>query len=152
MADRSEGKGRIVVGVDGSEPSERALRWAVRQAELTGGAVLAVIAWEYPTYHGARGWFPPAATDEAALEGRARQEAERAVREAVGDDPPVEVRTEARYGSPAGSLVEASRGADLLVVGSRGLGGFAGMLLGSVAQHCTRHATVPVVVVRDPQE
>ncbi|MFJ7907168.1 universal stress protein [Kitasatospora sp. NPDC096204] len=151
MADQPEEKGRIVVGVDGSESSERALRWAVRQAELTGGAVVAVIAWEYPTYHGARGWFPPAATDERELEGRARQEADRAVRQAVGEDPPVEVRTEARYGSPAGSLVEAARGADLLVVGSRGLGGFKGMLLGSVAQHCTRHATVPVVVVRDEE-
>ncbi|MEU1283521.1 universal stress protein [Kitasatospora sp. NPDC005856] len=152
MADQPEEKGRIVVGVDGSESSERALRWAVRQAELTGGEVVAVIAWEYPTYHGARGWFPPGVTDEAALESRARQEADRAVRQAVGEDPPVEVRTEARYGSPAGSLVEAARGADLLVVGSRGLGGFAGMLIGSVAQHCTRHATVPVVVVRDEEK
>ncbi|MFF2542975.1 universal stress protein [Kitasatospora sp. NPDC058063] len=152
MADRPEDKGRIVVGVDGSEPSRRALRWAVRQAELTGGAVVAVIAWEYPTYHGARGWFPPGITDEAALEGRARQEADRAVRQTVGERPPVEVRTEARHGTPAGALIEAARGADLLVVGSRGLGGFTGMLLGSVAQHCTRHATVPVVVVRAEQE
>ncbi|MFE4971662.1 universal stress protein [Kitasatospora sp. NPDC056651] len=151
MADRSEGRGRIVVGVDGSESSERALRWAVRQAELTGSAVVAVIAWEYPTYHGARGWFPPAATDEAVLEGRARQEVARAVEQAVGATPPVEVRTEVRYGTPAGALVEAARGAELLVVGSRGLGGFSGMLLGSVAQHCTRHATVPVVVVRDEE-
>ncbi|MFI2608317.1 universal stress protein [Kitasatospora sp. NPDC018619] len=151
MAEQPEGRGRIVVGVDGSAPSERALRWAVRQAELTGAAVVAVIAWEYPTYHGARGWFPPAATDEAALEGRARQEVDRAVRQAVGERPPVEVRAEARYGTPAGALVEAARGADLLVVGSRGLGGFAGMLLGSVAQHCTRHATVPVVVVREEE-
>ncbi|MFJ6381181.1 universal stress protein [Kitasatospora sp. NPDC092039] len=148
MADQPEEKRRIVVGVDGSESSGRALRWAVRQAELTGSALVAVIAWEYPTYHGARGWFPPAGTDEAALESRARQEVARAVERAVGEDPPVEVRTEARYGTPAGALVEASRGAELLVVGSRGLGGFAGMLLGSVAQHCTRHATVPVVVVR----
>ncbi|MBD0670833.1 universal stress protein [Streptomyces sp. CBMA156] len=149
MADQPEGKGRIVVGVDGSESSDLALRWAVRQAELTGGVVEAVIAWEYPTYHGARGWFPPAATDEAVLEGRARQEVARAVEQAVGEKPPVEVRAEARYGTPAGALVDAARGADLLVVGSRGLGGFTGMLLGSVAQHCTRHATVPVVVVRD---
>ncbi|MGW7444192.1 universal stress protein [Kitasatospora sp. NPDC054795] len=70
----------------------------------------------------------------------------------MGERPPVEVRTEARHGTPAGALVEAARGADLLVVGSRGLGGFTGMLLGSVAQHCTRHATVPVVVVRAEEE
>ncbi|WP_316528816.1 universal stress protein [Kitasatospora brasiliensis] len=151
MADQRQEPGRIVVGVDGSDSSQRALRWAVRQAELTHGVVVAVIAWEYPTYHGARGWFPPASTDEAVLEGRARQEVARAVEQALGGTPPVEVRTEVRYGTPAGALVEASRGAELLVVGSRGLGGFSGMLLGSVAQHCTRHATVPVVVVRDSE-
>ncbi|MER6363780.1 universal stress protein [Kitasatospora sp. NPDC001527] len=149
MAEQGEETGRIVVGVDGSEPSKQALRWAVRQAELTGGVVEAVIAWEYPTFHGARGWFPPDSTDEAELEGKARREAARAVEQAVGPRPPVEVRVEARYGSPSGALIEASRGASLLVVGSRGLGGFAGMLLGSVAQHCTRHATCPVLVFRD---
>ncbi|MFF4383565.1 universal stress protein [Kitasatospora sp. NPDC001547] len=137
-----------MVGADGSESSGRALRRAVRRAEPTGGALVAVIAWEYPTCHGARGWFPPAGTDEAAPESRARQEVARAVERAAGEDPPVEVRTEVRYGTRVGALVEASRGADLPVVGSRGLGGFAGMLPGPVAQHCTRHTTVPVVVVR----
>ncbi|MFE7194691.1 universal stress protein [Kitasatospora sp. NPDC057595] len=149
MAEQREETGRIVVGVDGSEPSKHALRWAVRQAELTGGVVEAVIAWEYPTFHGARGWFPPGSTDEAELEGKARREAATAVAAAVGPQPPAEVRIVARYGSPAGALIEASRGASLLVVGSRGLGGFSGMLLGSVAQHCTRHATCPVLVYRD---
>ncbi|GAA1383270.1 universal stress protein [Kitasatospora putterlickiae] len=149
MAEQREETGRIVVGVDGSEPSKRALRWAARQAELTGGVVEAVIAWEYPTFHGARGWFPPASTDETELAGKARREAARAVAEALGPQPPVEVRIEARYGSPAGALIEASRDAALLVVGSRGLGGFSGMLLGSVAQHCTRHAACPVLVYRD---
>ncbi|MFB7476986.1 universal stress protein [Kitasatospora sp. NPDC056184] len=149
MAEQRGGTGRIVVGVDGSEPSKRALRWAVRQAELTGAAVEAVIAWEYPTFHGARGWFPPGSTDEAELEGKARREAAKAVQEAVGPRPPAEVRVATRHGSPSGALIDASRGADLLVVGSRGLGGFSGMLLGSVAQHCTRHAACPVLVFRD---
>ncbi|MGW0818486.1 universal stress protein [Streptomyces viridiviolaceus] len=149
MADQREETDRIVVGVDGSDSSKQALRWAVRQAELTRGVVEAVTAWDYPQFHGALGWLPPSSSDEAAVEGRAREELTTAVEETVGSQPPVEVRAEVRYGTPASVLLNASRGASLLVVGSRGLGGFAGLLLGSVAQHCVQHAACPVVVVRD---
>lgn len=149
MADQREETGRIVVGVDGSDSSKQALRWAVRQAEFTGGVVEAVTAWDFPQFHGALGWLPPTSGDEAALEDRARSDLANAVAETVGSHPPVEVRTDARYGTPAGVLLDAARGASMLVVGSRGLGGFAGLLLGSVAQHCTQHATCPVVVIRD---
>ncbi|GHB39308.1 universal stress protein [Streptomyces viridiviolaceus] len=149
MADQREETDRIVVGVDGSDSSKQALRWAVRQAELTLGAVEAVTAWDFPQFHGALGWLPPSSSDEAAVEGRAREELAAAVAETVGSQPPVEVRAEARYGTPASVLLNASHGASLLVVGSRGLGGFAGLLLGSVAQHCVQHAACPVVVVRD---
>ncbi|MEL5955244.1 universal stress protein [Streptomyces sp. CLV115] len=152
MADQHEETGRIVVGVDGSESSKQALRWAVRQAELTGGVVEAVTAWDFPQFHGALGWLPPSSSDEAALEGRARRDLAEAIQETVGSQPPVEVRTEARYGTAAAVLLEASRGASMLVVGSRGLGGFSGLLLGSVAQHCTQHASCPVVVVRDGEQ
>ncbi|MEV6881412.1 MULTISPECIES: universal stress protein [unclassified Streptomyces] len=148
MVDQREGTGTVVVGVDGSDSSKRAVRWAVRQAEATGGAVEAVTAWEVPQFHGALGWLPPSSGDEAALEARARQELIRTVEEAVGPQPPVEVRAEARYGTPAGVLLKAAQGASLLVVGSRGRGGFAGLLLGSVAQHCVQHAPCPVLVVR----
>jgi nucleotide-binding universal stress UspA family protein len=149
VADQPVDAGRIVVGVDGSDSSKRALRWAVRQAELTEGVVAAVTAWDFPQFHGALGWLPPSSSDEAALADRARGELLAAVEETVGSRPRVEVRTEVRYGAPAGVLLDAARDASLLVVGSRGRGGFAGLLLGSVAQHCTQHAACPVVVVRD---
>ncbi|WP_435879782.1 universal stress protein [Streptomyces werraensis] len=64
----------IVVGVDGSPSSREALRWAARQAALTGGTVLALTSWDYPQYHGALGWLPPSSGDEEALEARAREE------------------------------------------------------------------------------
>ncbi|MFJ8098639.1 universal stress protein [Streptomyces griseofuscus] len=152
MAERQSERERIVVGVDGSEGSKQALNWAMRQAELTGGWVEAVIAWDVPQFHGALGWMPPSSSDEAALEGRARSEVTSAVEEAVAAHPTVQVSTVARYGTPAGVLLEASRDAALLVVGSRGLGGFKGLLLGSVAQHCVQHAHCPVLVLRGQEE
>ncbi|GAA3546129.1 universal stress protein [Streptomyces osmaniensis] len=152
MGDQREDAGRIVVGVDGSDSSKRALRWAVRQAELTGAAVEAVTAWDIPQFHGSLAWLPPSSSDEGALEARARQELEDAVKEVLGSRPPVEVRPVVRYGTPASVLLEAAREASLLVVGSRGLGGFAGLLLGSVAQHCAQHAACPVVVFREGTE
>ncbi|QOV38345.1 universal stress protein [Streptomyces ferrugineus] len=149
MAGQREESDRIVVGVDGSDSSKQALRWAVRQAELTRGVVEAMTAWDMPQFHGALGWLPPSSSDEGALEDRAREDLARVVGETVGAQPPVEVRTAVHYGTPASVLLRASRDASLLVVGSRGLGGFAGLLLGSVAQHCAQHADCPVVVVRD---
>ncbi|MFF4147252.1 universal stress protein [Streptomyces sp. NPDC001698] len=86
--------------------------------------------------------------DEAALESQARTELAAAVEETVGSQPPVEVRTEVRNGTAATVLLDAARDASLLVVGSRGLGGFSRLLLGSVAQHCTQYAACPVVVIR----
>jgi nucleotide-binding universal stress UspA family protein len=148
MVDQPEETGRIVVGVDGSDSSKQAVRWALRQAEVTHGGVEAVTAWEFPQFHGALGWLPPSSSDEGALKARALQELTRTVEEAVGPRPEAQVRTEARYGTPAGVLLHAAQGAALLVVGSRGLGGFAGLLLGSVAQHCVQHAPCPVLVVR----
>ncbi len=142
-------QGRVVVGVDGSPSSREALRWAARQAALTGGTVPALTSWDYPQYHGALGWLPPSSGDEEALEARAREDLTRCVGETLGADLSVDVRTEVLYGTPAGVLLRAARDASLLVVGSRGLGGFAGLLLGSVAQHCVQHAACPVVVVRE---
>ncbi|MFG1664221.1 universal stress protein [Streptomyces sp. Y7] len=149
MGDQREETGPVVVGVDGSDSSKQALRWAVRQAQLTGGTVEAVTAWDIPQFHGSLAWLPPSSSDEGALEARARQELDDAVEDAVGSRPPVEVRTVVRYGTPASVLLNAAREASLLVVGSRGLGGFAGLMLGSVAQHCAQHAACPVVVFRE---
>ncbi|MFF8373123.1 universal stress protein [Streptomyces lydicus] len=152
MAEEREETGRIVVGVDGSGSSKQALRWAVRQAELTEGVVEAVTAWDLPQFHGSLGWMPPSSGDQAALESQARRELTEAVEETVGSHPPVEVRAIVRHGTAASVLLDAAHGASMLVVGSRGLGGFSGMLLGSVAQHCTQQAACPVVVIRHDEE
>src|SRR5579875_4007953 len=141
----SSAQGRIVVGVDGSEPSVRALRWAVRQAQLTGAAVEAVIAWDFPQYYG-YGWTPDA--EEFDPQKIARTTLAETVEKAFPGEPPVTVVKQVAQGGAAKLLIEASQGAELLVVGSRGHDGFAGALLGSVAQHCISHAASPTVVVR----
>lgn len=137
---------RIVVGVDGSEPSKLALRWAVRQAELTGATVDAVHAWQMPVTFGMAPVFVSA--DELAKAGE--QMLVDTVSEVVGAHPPVTVRARVVQGHPASVLIRAAQDAELLVLGSRGHGGFVGALLGSVSQHCVHHAHCPVVVIRGP--
>ncbi len=135
--------GRIVVGVDGSPSSVRALSWAIRQASRTGSVVDAICAWQYPVSYG---W---AVTDlDPEIGELATQALEKAIAEARQADENVEIRAHVLERSPAQALIEAAEGADLLVVGSRGHGGFTGMLLGSVSQHCVHHAPCPVLVVR----
>jgi len=133
---------RIVVGVDGSDESTDALRWALAEARLKDSQVVAVAAWHWPA--SAIGMVPLTDLD---LSSAARSAAQSAVDDAVQDgDVPVEVRV--AEGMPAPVLLKAASEADLLVVGSRGHGAFSGLLLGSVSQHCVSHATCPVVVVR----
>ncbi|MFF9392541.1 universal stress protein [Streptomyces griseoluteus] len=143
---------RIVVGVDGSESSKQALRWALRQAEVTGSALEAVTAWEYPQLYGSLGWMPPLSEEEVDFERIARHVLLDAVKEVAGPEPSVEMRTTVAFGPPTSVLLEASKGASLLVLGSRGHGGFTEALLGSVGQHCTHHATCPVVIIRGVPE
>jgi nucleotide-binding universal stress UspA family protein len=135
---------RIVVGVDGSVPSRAALRWAIRQAKLTGATVDAVIAWEYPVTYGY-----PAPVDDTNHAGLAAEVIKHAVGEISGHEAPVAITTTVTEGNPASVLLAASAGADLLVVGSRGHGGLVEAILGSVSQQCVHHATCPVVVLRD---
>jgi len=135
---------RIVVGVDGSSASIDALRWAIRQASLTGGAVEAVIAWQYPMAYGGY----PIATD-VDWPSNAGEVLDTALGQAqVSEAAPVTRKVV--EGHPAQVLVDAAADADLLVVGSRGHGGFAGMLLGSVSEHVAAHALCPVLVIRHP--
>jgi nucleotide-binding universal stress UspA family protein len=145
MTEQSSAQDRIVVGVDGSAPSVEALRWAVRQAELTHAAVEAVIAWEYPQFYG-YGWAPD--NEEFDPEAIARTTLAETIGKAFDGAPPVEIGQRVGQGGAAKTLIDASEGASLLVVGNRGHGGFAGALLGSVAQHCISHATCPTVVIR----
>ncbi|MET8701092.1 universal stress protein [Kitasatospora sp. NPDC058032] len=137
---------RIVVGVDGSPASERALRWAVDYARLTGGTVHAIAAWEYPAFYGWAGASVPA--PEFNPEELAGKTLSDTVTRVVGKQPEVRITESVKPGNAAQALLEASRGAALAVVGSRGLGGFTGALLGSVSRHLTEHAPCPVVVVR----
>jgi len=140
---------RIVVGVDGSPCSVRALRWAVRQARLTGGSVDAVFAWEYPTSYGGYGWVPYGFAEGTDFEEVAGRILADSISQATGTDDGVSVRPRAVRGNPTQALLDASQRADLLVVGSRGHDGFSAALLGSVAQNCVYHAVCPVVVIRE---
>jgi nucleotide-binding universal stress UspA family protein len=137
--------GRIVVGVDGSVPSKAALGWAIRQAKLTGAMVEAVIAWLYPGSYG----FPAPIADDADYSELAAKVVADAIAEVAGPAAPVEIRPKVVGGNAAAALLAASAGAELLVVGSRGHGGFVEALLGSVSQHCVHHAQCPVVIIRD---
>ncbi|MFF4925367.1 universal stress protein [Kitasatospora sp. NPDC001261] len=139
---------RIVVGVDGSPASEQALRWAIDYARAVGGTVHAIAAWEYPAFYGWAGAGVPTveAFNPEELAGKTLSET---VAKVAGDDAGVRITESVMPGNAAQALLEAAKGAALLVVGSRGLGGFSGVLLGSVSRHLTEHAPCPVVVVRE---
>jgi nucleotide-binding universal stress UspA family protein len=138
---------RIVVGVDSSPGSRTALRWALAQARMTGATVEVVTAWQNPVVYD--GWVP-AGPDSASLAAVAEKVLTETVADVVGtQDRPVDVRPAVAEGPAAQVLLTAAEGAELLVVGSRGRGAFAGMLLGSVSQHCVQHAPCAVVVIPD---
>ena len=143
---------RIVVGVDSSHGSRAALRWALNQARLTGATVEAVTAWQDPIAYGyGYGWVPTLA-DADGIPAYAEKALAETIAAVVGTQgQPVEVRTTVAEGPAAQVLLAAAADADLLVVGSRGHGAFAGMLLGSVSQHCAQHAPCAVAVIPDDE-
>lgn len=150
MSAQEYGKGpRIVVGVDGSASSITAMRWAMRQAELTGTSVDAVIAWHYPVAAAGYGWAPVGMEQTYDFQEVAEKLLADAISNAVDPASEVSVRSHVIEGIPARVLLDAAAGAELVVVGSRGHGGLAEALLGSVSQHCVQHATCPVVVIRN---
>lgn len=123
---------RIVVGVDGSPGANRAVAWALEEAALRHADIRLLYALaSRPTE------YPEEGVDLLAS----------ALEDAGGAPPGVAVERAARFGAPAGQLVEESAEAALVVVGSRGRGGFAGLVLGSVSQQVVQHASCPVVVV-----
>ena len=136
----------IVVGVDGSDSSVDALRWAAGQAKLIGASLRVVAVWHYPV---SLGWAPawpedwdPGAEAKKALAGVVEKE--------LGADPGIPIEQEVVEGHAAEVLVAFTEKSlsDLLVVGSRGHGAFAGMLIGSTSEFCASHAKCPVVIVR----
>jgi nucleotide-binding universal stress UspA family protein len=139
--------GTIVVGVDGSEGANAALRFAIEEAALRGARLRVVCAWELSAL-AYSGDYPPADEILDRPRRRAEETAGEAVAVALREAPSVECEGTALEGQPASVLLEQARGASLLVVGNRGRGGFASLLLGSVSQQVVHHASCPVVVVR----
>ncbi|HZD66657.1 MAG TPA: universal stress protein [Acidimicrobiales bacterium] len=142
---------RVVVGVDGSPGSLAALGVAVREARYRRGVLEAVTAWRSPEWYYAYPSMvppvPPFPEEDVAAEAKARLD------QALEEVPPdLPVRSQVVRGHAAKALVDTARGADLLVVGSRGHGGFSGLLLGSVGQACVHHAPCPVLIVPAPEE
>ncbi|MET7753436.1 universal stress protein [Streptomyces sp. NPDC005389] len=136
--------GRIVVGVDGSEPSLKALRWAAGQAALTGDSLQAVIGWEYPASWSTAPGVPPDFDPQLLAEQSLDESLAKALDPAVAAG----VTRTVVSGNPAQALIDQAEGASLLVVGDRGHTGFKAAVLGSVSSRVTQHAPCPVVVVR----
>lgn len=139
---------KIVVGVDGSEPSKDALRWALEEARLRNAELVAVHAWQPVAAIPEPG--PAPGFDMVNVLPEVEEAAERLVNavvdEVAGDDRTVQ--RIAREGRTVEVLADAARDADLLVVGSRGVGGFRALLLGSVSQQLAHHAPCPLLIHR----
>jgi nucleotide-binding universal stress UspA family protein len=147
--------GEIIVGVDGSDGSRTALRWAARTAAAQGAGLRAIAAWQYPSSAVAPGG-PAKLPGPEEMDERTCDDLRTVVREELDADAD-RVDVEAGRGPAAAVLLTAAArpGTNMLVVGARGLGGFAGLLLGSVSQECVEHSPCPVVVLRgepDPSD
>jgi nucleotide-binding universal stress UspA family protein len=137
-ADPPDPTHRVVVGVDGSDNSMRALEWAAAQADYTGAVLDIQTAYE-PGY---------VFVTQDEIQRSMERIIEKAVARVSDLAPRVVTRSATHEQSPAKALIEASEGADLLVVGSRGLSGFAGLVLGSVSQKCCLHSRCSLVIIR----
>jgi nucleotide-binding universal stress UspA family protein len=139
---------RIIVGVDGSQGSKTALKWAMNQAALTGATIEAITTWQDPARYGTAYGWSSAAFGGDTYGAAIVKSLDDTVAEVAAQLPhPVTVLAQVVEGHAVEALLHAAADADLLVVGSRGHGTFAGIVLGSVSQHCVQHAPCPVVVV-----
>ncbi len=139
-------EGWIVVGVDGSEESEGALRWAAKEAQRRGVGLQVVTCWSYPPMP--FGVYVPPIPSES-WEAEARKAADGEIDRVLGPDrASLDIEVAVLEGAPSLRLLDYDQAADLIVVGSRGRGGFTGLLLGSVSQHLAEHARCPVVIIR----
>jgi nucleotide-binding universal stress UspA family protein len=132
---------RVVVGVDGSQPSRHALQWARFMAHVLNATIDAVTVWDITSIMASE-WVDDWNPEEEAATGL-----HKTLAEVFGSQPMPPIREIVRRGSAASELVQASQGAQLLVLGSRGHGGFTGLLLGSVTTTCTAHAHCPVLII-----
>jgi nucleotide-binding universal stress UspA family protein len=137
----------IVVGVDGSGHSQRALEWAINEAAIRQAALTIVTVHQLVAGYSGHGVLYPGDNERAEKAGQvAKQEADK-ILEGMGEHRPASVTVDARSGFPAEELLTASQDADMIVLGSRGAGGFAQLLMGSVSDQITHHAHCPVVIV-----
>ena len=138
----------VYVGVDGSNHSKIALNWAIREAGYRHQPLTVIAVHEVPT----SGWGGYVVLDgDEALRDKVRQAAQEATDKAIaelGDAAPPSVTVRAEIGVASANLIEASKDADLLVVGSRGIGGFTRLVMGPTSEQVTQHAHCPVVIVR----
>jgi len=144
----------IVVGVDHSEGAKAALRFALEEATLRQATLRVVHAWQY-AYIGASGFegsYPALGGDIKELRDLAERDLDATLQEAIPETGAIEIERRVVEDRPAAALVDESRGADMIVVGSRGHGGFGGLLLGSVSQQVAHHAACPVVIVHTKRE
>jgi nucleotide-binding universal stress UspA family protein len=140
----------IVVGVDGSNGARTALDFALHEARRRGAGVRVVAAWQLPAVAYAGGYGPGDSELYGELEQEARDNATHALEQMHAGG--LEITTVVREGNAAHVLLAEAADADLLVVGSRGLGGFRGLLLGSVSQQCAHHTPCPLVIVPHRRE
>lgn len=138
----------IVVGVDGSECSRSALRFALNEARIRHVKLRIVVAWHVPLAAYGAGWAPPPPGLAEDAEAAGKEVLEDALRTAGEEGDSVEIESVVREGQSAQVLVEEAERAELLVIGSRGRGGFRELMLGSVSQQCAHHARCPVAIVR----
>ena len=137
----------ILVGVDGSDSSHKAMAWAAAEAADHGADLVVMNVWEHTL-------MPPAGSVSVSEHyvpdpsQRTAEDLRGEITDVLGDNPPVVVQPRLKQGNPAKVLIEESADADLLVVGTRGHGGFRGLVLGSVSQHVAAYARCPVTVVR----
>ncbi len=139
----TDSNNHVVVGIDGSETSKIALKWAARLAPSLGATIHAIVAWEYPIIFGLEGGIPR----EWKPDENAKEVLNASIEEVFGKNRPAGLQGSISQGHPTFVLLDASKDAQMLIVGSRGLGGFAGLLLGSVSSACAEHAKCPVLVV-----
>ena len=145
---------RIIVGVDGSPESKAALRWAARLAPTLGCTITAVTAWQFPVFVGLNpgvmnAGMVPDFPELWHPEQDAKQLLEASLLEVFADERPAGLTLSVEHGQPASVLLDASKAATMLIVGSRGHGGFAGLLLGSVSSAVSEHSACPVLVVHE---
>lgn len=145
---RVEINGGVVTGVDGSASSKRALVAAAEEARRRGSVLHVVRAWSLRTAPRPADCPPNVVPSVDQFEETVRADTERIVAAKLGEHADLPVEYHIVHSPPPQALLSASKGADLLVVGHRGRGGFAGLMLGSVAEQCVRHAACPVLVVR----